>query len=119
MAQRTLFPASAGRFRRVLALAGVVLVGAIARPGMSQPPPAGASVAPAPAGAAPAGAASSAAQATPPATAAAAATAPASPFDATKVRAAVADLLGDAKTWGGTASAMVVDVASGAVLASG
>jgi D-alanyl-D-alanine carboxypeptidase/D-alanyl-D-alanine-endopeptidase (penicillin-binding protein 4) len=96
------FPRRAGpAFRRVLAVLGVLGAAAVARPGLSEPPPAIASAVPATASAAPATGA--------PATAA---------LDATKVRAAVRDLASDAKGWGGTAGATVVELAGGTVLAS-
>lgn len=80
---------------RVLALLGLGAVVAAARPGLTEPP------------------------AKPDASASATASpAPPSALDASKVRAAVADLAKDAAAWGGKAGAMVVDVSTGAVLAS-
>ncbi len=95
--------------RRALPALGVAAAFAVTRPGLGEPPPA------------------------PPATAAASANvagggvqsalgAPggvgAGLLDPQKIRAAVADLANDAKSWGGAAGVMVVDVATGTVLAS-
>jgi D-alanyl-D-alanine carboxypeptidase/D-alanyl-D-alanine-endopeptidase (penicillin-binding protein 4) len=94
--------ASSPHRSRVLAILGIFAVLAVTRPGLGEPPPR----ADAPAASAP-----SSTPANPPASGPAA-------LDASRVRAAVADLASDAKSWGGTAGMMVIDVASGAVLAS-
>ena len=107
MSVKGVLPGPYSRGRRALALAGVLAVGLLARPGASEPP------APAAAATVTAATGSSSAVGPVPATATATPT-----LDATKVRAAVADLVKDAKGWGGTASAMVVEVASGAVVAA-
>lgn len=94
--------ASSGHLRRVVAGLGLLAIAALSGPGLTQPPPAE--------GGPPAASA-------PPA-AAASAGAPAAVLDAAKVREAVRDLASDAAKWGGAAAAMVVEIPSGAVLAS-
>lgn len=111
-------PGPVSRVRRAVAIAGVLAVGLFARPGASEPPPAAGS------GSGSGALGTSGAASSLPATTAVPPTTPASgmttapSLDGTKVRAAVADLVKEAKGWGGTAGAMVVEVTSGAVLAS-
>lgn len=104
--------------RRAVALLGLLGVAALTSPGLSEPPPPPAASPPTATAAAPPTSATptSATHTTAPPTTAAPST-PA-PLDASKVRAALADLASDAHTWGGTAGAVVVDVSSGAVLAA-
>lgn len=107
------------RVRRAIAVAGLLAVGLLARPGASEPPPAAVPGTTSAAGATGAPTSSSSPADSTPASPTTPATAtPATTLDATKVRAAVTKLLKDAEGWGGTASAMVVEVASGAVLAA-
>ena len=82
---------------------------AVARPGLGEPPPA-----PPPTAAASVPVAGGTVQ-----SALGASGVPgAGVLDPQKIRAAVAELASDAATWGGTAGAIVVDVATGAVLGS-
>lgn len=93
------------RLRRAVAAFGLLAVVALAGSGRTQPPP-DPSAAP--------GVASAAAPQ--PAPSAVAKAAPA--IDASKIRDALRDLVDDASKWGGTGAGMVVEVPSGAVLAS-
>jgi len=87
---------------RLLSILGVAAIFATTRPGLGEPPARPDATATATATAAPTSAP----------------TASQTALDASKVRAAVADLASDAKTWGGSVGAMVVDITTGAVLAS-
>ncbi len=82
---------------RALAVLAVLGIAAVARTGLGEPPATSTAV--------------SSATANVPVAAQTA-------LDSSRVRAAVADLASDAKSWGGTAGILVVDVTSGAVLAS-
>jgi D-alanyl-D-alanine carboxypeptidase/D-alanyl-D-alanine-endopeptidase (penicillin-binding protein 4) len=93
--------------RRLPALLGLAGAIAFARPALPDPPPASG-----------AAAATSAAQPSAPPPSTPAASAASSSIDAAKIKDAVRDLASDAKTWGGTAGAMVVDLSTGAALAA-
>ena len=107
----------AGKVRRAIAVAGLLAVGLVVRPGASEPPQATTATATATTNGS--GATATAASATATAASATATVSVAAPvLDGAKVRAAVADLVSDAKGWGGTAGAMVIEVESGAVVAA-
>ncbi|MEZ4301140.1 MAG: D-alanyl-D-alanine carboxypeptidase/D-alanyl-D-alanine-endopeptidase [Polyangiaceae bacterium] len=109
--------ASSPRLRRAVAFLGLVAVAAFASPGLGEPPaPAPSTVPSAPA--AQAGSASPSAGASSSASPSAAPAVPASSLDTAKVRAAASELLKDAAKWGGTAGVAVIEIPTGAVVAS-